>query len=78
LGTAQPSHHVEELLALLAEEEVVMMPGGALIMRLSACKRDMPRLSFPGKLPESAVNCRYPNLFTCRAAFWQMACVVSG
>jgi hypothetical protein len=55
---AQTSHHVEELVALLAEEEVVMMPGGALIMRLSACKLDMPRLSFLDKLPESAVNRR--------------------
>jgi len=63
----QAAHEVGNLLTLLAEKEVMMMPGGTLVMRLSPGYLDVPDLPLLDQLLERPVDRGYPqtlHLFT--------------
>jgi hypothetical protein len=47
---------MEKLLAILAEEEMMMLSGSTFIVRLRARNLDVPRLAFVDQLPQRPVN----------------------
>lgn len=57
----QTSRQIEKLFALLAEEKVVVAPGGAFVVRLNAGDVNVPDLSFLHHLFQGAINSGYTN-----------------
>lgn len=58
---SQAAHEVGNLLTLLAEEEVMVVPSGTLVVRLSPGDLDMPHLPLLDQLLERPVDGGYPQ-----------------